>query len=155
MCSSDLHWGSEFNDQICKTQETIRDLMLAGGVDTIIGTHSHYVQEIAFDEQRGTVVAYSLGDLLGDGEKGGTNYSVLLDLQITKSGKTGEVKLTGCEYVPVFLVDEMADGGGMHLVRIREAVMAYENHFVDRVSPATYEAMKYALERIESRVTGK
>ena len=150
-----LHWGSEYNDQISKTQETIRDLMLAGGVDAIIGTHSHYVQEIAFDEQRGTVVAYSLGDLLGDGEKGGTNYSVLLDLQITKSGKTGEVKLTGCEYVPVFLVDEMADGGGMHLVRIREAVMAYENHFVDRVSPATYEAMKYALERIEARVTGK
>lgn len=150
-----LHWGSEYNDQISKTQEQIRDLMLAGGVDAIIGTHSHYVQQITYDEQRGTVVAYSLGDLLGDGEKGGTNYSVLLDLQITKSGKTGQVKLTGCEYVPVFLVDETKDGGGMRLVRIREAITAYENRFVDRVSESTYEAMKYALERVEARVTGK
>ena len=92
---------------------------------------------------------------MGNGEKGGTNYSVLLDLQITKSGKTGDVKLTGCEYVPVFLVDEMATGGAMRLVRIREAIMAYENNFVDRVSQTTYEAMKYAMERIEARVSGE
>lgn len=143
-----LHWGSRQAPQVSKSQEEIRDLMLAGGVDAIIGTHPYHVQPIAFDERRGTVVAYSLGDLLGE-----TNYSVLLDLQITKSGETGEVKLTGCEYVPVFLVDETADGGGMRLVRIREAITAYENHFVDRVSQTTYEAMKSAMKLIEDRVS--
>ncbi len=148
-----LHWGSEFNDKISDTQKEIQELLQAGGVDAIIGTHSHYVQQIIFDQQRGTVVAYSLGDLLGDGEKAGTNYSVLLDLEITKSGKTGAVKVTGCNYVPVFSVHE--DGGVMRLVRIREAITAYENNFVDRVSPEVYEAMKNALKRIEARVNGK
>ena len=147
-----LHWGSEYNDQISKTQLQIQELMLAGGVDAIIGTHSHYVQQILFDQQRGTVVAYSLGDLLSDGEKGGTNYSILLDLEITKNGRTGAVKLTGVDYVPVFLV---TDAGNYRLLRLREAMYAYENNFVDKVSSETYEAMKYAMERIEARVNGK
>ena len=147
-----LHWGSEYNDQVSKTQEQIRDLMLAGGVDAIIGTHPHYVQQIAFDKKQGSVVAYSLGDLLGDGEKAGTNYSILLDLEITKNGQTGEVKITAADHVPVFLADETATGGGLRLLRIREAMAAYENNFINRVSAETYAAMKSALERIEDRV---
>lgn len=145
-----LHWGSRQAPQISKTQEDIRDLMLAGGVDAIIGTHSAFVHQIEFDPQKGTVVAYSLGDLMGT-----ANGGILLDLQITKSGKTGEVKLTGCDYVPVYLVDETETGGSIRLLRIREAIMAYENRFVDRVSASTYEAMKSALQTIESRVNKK
>ena len=45
-----LHWGSEFNDQISKTQEKIVEIMADGGVDAIVGTHPHYVQKIGFDE---------------------------------------------------------------------------------------------------------
>ncbi len=144
-----LHWGSEYNDQISKTQASIEALMLAGGVDAIIGTHAHYVQQIRFAPEQGTVVAYSLGDLLGDGEKAGTNYSVLLELEITKSGQTGQVSITGCDYVPVFLAEEE---GQLRLLRIREAITAYENRFLGRVSQQTYEAMKLALQRIEARV---
>lgn len=147
-----LHWGSEYNDKISKTQQQIQELMLAGGVDAIIGTHPHYVQQVVYDQQRGTVVAYSLGDLLSNGEKGGTNYSILLDLEITKNSKTGAVKITGVDYVPVFLVAEM---GNYRLLRLREAMYAYENNFVSKVSAETYEAMKYAMERIEARVNGK
>jgi 2',3'-cyclic-nucleotide 2'-phosphodiesterase (5'-nucleotidase family) len=145
-----LHWGGREAPKITKSQTDIRDLMLAGGVDAIIGTHSAFVQQIEFDPQRGTVVAYSLGDLMGT-----ANGGILLDLQITKNGKTGEVKLTGCDYVPVYLVDETETGGSMRLLRIREALLAYENRFVDRVSAATYEAMKSTLQTIESRVNKK
>lgn len=35
-----LHWGSEYDSSVSKTQEEIRDLMLQGGVDVILGTHS-------------------------------------------------------------------------------------------------------------------
>ena len=144
-----VHWGSAQFDSISKTQETIRDLLLAGGVDAIIGTHPQYVQKINQDSQ-GRVVAYSLGVLMGDE----TNYSVLLDLEITKDGETGEVSISGYDYVPVFYADERETGGTVRLLRIREAITAYENNFVDKVSAETYEAMKTALERIEARVNG-
>ena len=147
-----LHWGSRESDKISKTQEQIRDLLLAGGVDAIIGTHPYYVQKVDFDAKWGTVVAYSLGDLLSDGKKGSTKYSILLDLEITKSSQTGSVKITGVDYVPVYHVME---AGNHRLLRIREAIYAYENNFLNKVSQETYEAMKYALERVEARVNGK
>ena len=148
-----LHWGSEYNDAISKTQDEIRDLMLASGVDAIIGTHSHYVQKVEYTD--GKVVAYSLGDLLGDGEKPGTNYSILLDLEIRKDGETGDVSISAVEHIPVFYADERETGGSVRLLRIREAMAAYENNFVDKVSKETYDAMKNALDRIEDRVKGK
>ena len=150
-----LHWGSEFNDQISKTQNKITDLMLQEGVDAIVGSHSHYVQQIKFDPAAGTLIAYSLGDFLGDGDKAGTNYSILLDIEITKNGATGETKVTGFDYTPIFIADETASGGSLRLLRIPEAITAYENRFLGSVSKETYEAMKSALNRVESRVNGK
>ena len=150
-----LHWGSEFNDQISTTQEEIRDLMYAQGVDAIIGTHPHYVQQMSLDPETGNFIAYSLGDFLGDGARSGSNYSVLLDLEITKSAATGETKITGYGYTPIFLLDETQSGGGMRILRIREAMSAYEHGFVGRVSEDTYNAMAHALERIEARVNGE
>lgn len=145
-----LHWGSEFNDQISATQKKIIKLMQEQGVDAIIGTHPHYVQQMGFDEETGVFVAYSLGDFLGDAEKAGTDYSVLLDLEITKDGKTGETKITGYSYTPIYQYESEE---GLRLLRIREAIAAYESSYIDSVSAEVYAAMKSALSRIEARVS--
>ena len=147
-----LHWGSEFNDQISKTQEKIVEIMADGGVDAIVGTHPHYVQKIGFDEKTGMLIAYSLGDLLGDGDKAGTDYSVILDMEITKDGNTGAVKISGYSYTPIYRYED--DAGNVRLLRIKEALTAYENRSINAVTAEDYEAMKTALSRIESRVNG-
>ncbi len=144
-----LHWGSEFNDQISKSQEKITALMQEEGVDAIIGTHSHYVQKMTFQQETGKFVAYSLGDFFGDGEKSGTNYSVLLDLEITKDGQTGKTKITDFTYTPIFIAREET---GTRLLRIREAMTAFENNSLGRVSQESYNSMKAALTRIEKRI---
>lgn len=145
-----VHWGSEFNDQTSKSQKKICTILQEEGVDAIIGTHPHYVQKMEFDPVSGNFVAWSLGDFYGDGEAAGTNYSVLLDLEITKDGTTGSTKVTGFDYVPIFL-DENEEGQ-LRLLRINEAISGYENRYLDRVSEETYKAMTSALERIKSRV---
>jgi len=147
-----LHWGSEFNDKISDSQKKIVKIMTGAGVDAIIGTHSHYVQQVTLDEKTNQLVAYSLGDLLGDADRAGTDYSVLLDVEITRDGKTGQVKITGFDYTPVFIADETATGGQLRVLRIKEAMAAYETNCVGCVSKETYEAMKYALSRIEDRI---
>jgi poly-gamma-glutamate synthesis protein (capsule biosynthesis protein) len=147
-----LHWGSEFNNQVSATQEKIRDLLLENGVSAIIGTHSHYVQKTVFNKEKGTVVAYSLGDLLGNADKPGTDYSILLDLEITKEGATGRTRITGLAYTPVYIADETATGHGIRILRIREAITAYESNFINCVSDESYAAMVSALAKIESRV---
>ena len=146
-----VHWGSEFNDTISKSQKKIVTLMQEHGVDAIIGTHSHYVQQMALNES-GQFVAYSLGDFFSDGKRAGSEYSVVLDLEITKNNTTGETKITGFTYTPIFSVHEEGKPG--RIMRIHEAVAAYENNFIDKVSAKTYNAMCYALQRIEARVAG-
>ena len=148
-----LHWGSEFNDTISKTQNTICTLMQENGVDAIIGTHSHYVQKMVFDREAGTFVAYSLGDFIGDAIRSGTEYSVVLELEITKDSITGETKITDFHYTPIFTVTEKDKP--LRVMRIHEAIAAYEVNFIDRVSQETYEDMKYALGRIEARIKAK
>lgn len=144
-----LHWGSEYNDVHNATQESIKNLMLSNGVDAIIGTHPHYVQQVTLN-QDGTFVAYSLGDLISDAERSGTEYSIVLDLEITRDNITGETKVTNYTYTPIFTATQ--EDGTLKVVRLREAIAAYEAGHVSRVTKEEYDKMVYALSRVESRV---
>ena len=148
-----LHWGSEFNDTISSSQNEICALLQENGVNAIIGTHSHYVQQMTFDEATGNFVAYSLGDFFGDAGRSGSEYSVVLDLEITKNNETGKTRITDFHYTPIF-TDAQKDAPP-RLLRIQEAMAAYNAGYIDRVSEDTYKAMEYALTRIESRITGQ
>ena len=147
-----LHWGSEYNEDISKSQEDIASLMIAEGVDAIIGTHPHLVHQIDFDEENGTLVAYSLGDFFGDGERGGTNYSIILDIEITKDYEEGTTRITDYSYVPIYTLAEDQCDGFRRVIRLEHAMSAYEMNFVDKVTDSCYENMKFALDRIIKRV---
>ena len=148
-----LHWGSEYNDDISDTQKSIVNLMKKQGVDVIIGTHPHTVQAIEYDELAGTLVAYSLGDFFGDASRGGTNYSIILDLEITKDSSTGTSKVTNYSYTPIYTVSEAESADGYRrVVRIDKTVEAWEENYLDKVSQSAKESMVYALDRIEARI---
>ena len=148
-----LHWGSEYNDDISDTQKSIVNLMKKQGVDVILGTHPHTVQAIEYDELAGTLVAYSLGDFFGDASRGGTNYSIILDLEITKDSSTGTTKVTNYSYTPIYTVSEAETAVGYRrVVRIDKTVEAWEENYLDKVSQSAKESMVYALERIEARI---
>ena len=151
-----VHWGSENNDTISSTQESIVKLMQKNGVGLIIGTHPHLVQEVKYDETAGTLVAYSLGDFFGDAARGGTNYSIILDVEITKDPEKGTCRVTGYSYTPIYTVtgSQSADGF-QRVVRIEQAMQAYEGNFVDKVTSACYSDMAYSLKRIASRTSGQ
>lgn len=151
-----VHWGSENNDTISKTQESIITLMKKNGVGLILGTHPHLVQEIAYDQTAGTLVAYSLGDFYGDGSRSGTNYSIILDIEITKDSDKRTTKVTGYSYTPIYTVtgSQSADGY-QRVVRIEQAMQAHDGNFVDKITDDCYKDMTYSLTRIADRTSGK
>ena len=150
-----LHWGSENNDQISKTQTQIAELMMKNGVDVILGTHPHLVQQIELNEKNGTLIAYSLGDFFGDATLGGSNYSVILDVEVTKDADLKTTKVTNYSYIPIYTTKEAEGDGYRRVVRTKEAMYAYENNYVDKVTADCYTAMKKSLERIEKRISGE
>lgn len=147
-----LHWGSEYNDNISDSQENIVSFLQNQGVGAIIGTHSHLVHQIKYDELTGFLVAYSLGDFFGDGSRGGTNYSIILDLEITKDEAARTTRVTDYSFTPVYILGENECDGNRRVVRIRETMAAYDVNFVDKVTASAYESMKTALDRINERV---
>ena len=147
-----LHWGSEYKDAISDSQESLVSLFQEYGVDAIIGTHSHFVQRIDFDEETGSLVAYSLGDLVGDAAHSGSQYSMILDLEITKNTRNGKAQIAGFTYTPIYTVSENST---VRVVRIEEAMTAYEDSFIKKVSDSIYEDMSYALTRLQSRIAGE
>jgi poly-gamma-glutamate synthesis protein (capsule biosynthesis protein) len=146
-----LHWGSEYNDNVSQSQEDIVALLQERGVDAVIGTHPHFVHKMTYDPETGNFVAYSLGDLISDAARAGTEYSVILNLEITKTGDS--TKITGFSYTPIFTVAER--GSTLRTVRVAESMTAYDLSHINRVQLTTYDAMDYALGRIEARVKGE
>ena len=151
-----LHWGSEFNDAISDTQTKIASLMKKNGVDVIIGTHPHLVQQMEYDEATGFFCAYSLGDFFGDGNRSGTAYSIILDLEITKNYDTGETRVTNFDYTPIYTLQETdCPDKQRRVVRLETAMTAYDINFVDKITESCDENMQYSLSRIVSRINGE
>ena len=149
-----LHWGSEYNDDISKSQKSIVSLMQKEGVDVIIGTHPHTLQPIVFDDAAGTLVAYSLGDFFGEADRGATNYSVILDIEITKDANAGITRVTNYSYTPIYTVreGEVVGNKDRRVVRIEKALEAYEDNFLDKITESTAAGMQKAMTRIPERM---
>ena len=112
-----LHWGSEYETSISDTQKDIRDLLFKNGVDVILGSHSHVVSpmemvtvETTEGEKKECFVAYSLGNFFSDmSSKQYAMESVILNLEFTKSGETGETTISNVNYTPLYILDQGAD----------------------------------------------
>lgn len=140
------HWGSEYDQQISKTQVQIRDLMFKNGVDVILGSHSHIVGPMeehqvktADGEEKTCFVAYSLGNFISAMNEAGTQESVILNLEFTKDGETGLTTISDISYTPLYILDrdEEADVR-FEILPIRNALsagifQAYETELNDAI----------------------
>ena len=154
-----VHWGSEYNDDISSTQNSIVSLMQKRGVDVILGTHPHTLQPIVYDQDSGNFVIYSLGDFFGDAARGATNYSIILDLEITKDATTGVTRVTDYSYTPIYTLrdgpgykETQGDTNYYRVVRVDAARAAHDGNFLDKTTDTVDAAMEYALQRVEERI---
>ena len=132
-----LHWGSEYDREISQTQRQIQSIMLEGGVDVILGAHSHLVGEVETGQDG--LTAFSLGNLLSVDSQSGTNQGVVLRLEFTMEEEGA--KLTSWQYDPVYL-------SGTTLVNTNDAIALYESGYVDRVSQELYELLCRSRDQI-------
>ena len=125
-----LHWGEEYNLEVKDTQKEIRDLMFKNGVDVILGSHTHIVGpmetvkvETTDGKTKNCFVAYSLGNFISSMSKDYTRETVILNLEFTKSGKTGETTISDISYTPLYILDrgEGADRR-FEVLPIRDAI---------------------------------
>lgn len=109
-----VHWGSEYESVASSSQEDVADLLFEGGVDVILGSHSHIVgpmekRTVTVDgEDKEVFVAYSLGNFLSAMERDNqpqVKESVILNLEFTKDSGTGKTTISNIDYVPLYIFD--------------------------------------------------
>lgn len=107
-----VHWGSEYDAAVSASQEEIAELMCKNGVDVILGSHSHIVGpmktiqvETTDGEKKECFIAYSLGNFYTSKFLDYTQESLILNLEFTKSGVTGDTTITKINYTPVYILD--------------------------------------------------
>lgn len=149
-----VHWGSEYDPTVSESQEEIRDLMFRNGVDVILGSHSHIVGpmemvevETTEGEKKTCFVAYSLGNFISSMTKQYTQESVILNLQFTKDGKTGDTTITDVSYTPLYILDR---GEGADK---RYEVLPIRNAISSDIFEAYEPVMNAALENINNHAT--
>ncbi len=96
------HWGKEYATESNKHQQYWQEKLYSLGVDIVIGTHPHVVQEIDVDYENGNIdrlTAYSLGNYISNMSKKFTRIGLALEISVIRNPQ-GKIQIT--DYNPIW-----------------------------------------------------
>ncbi len=107
------HWGTENSHEISDYQEEYTQLFCELGVDIVIGTHPHVLQDVEWvtDEESGnkTLVYYSLGNFISHQIELDQLCGGMAEIKIEKHN--GEIEITTAKLVPIVCHYSKNDAG--------------------------------------------
>ena len=153
-----MHWG-DVNSSIANTQQKeLANFLFQNGVDFILGSHPASLQPMEVrknEEGKNVFIAYSTGNFISSSKYSYSNIEMILNIEVTKRGETGETRLSKVTYEPVYLWDRGESAAERFiLLNIKEEVAAYERGNTSRMDEQTYKELVQALQDIE-RLIGK
>ena len=112
-----MHWGNEYQRDPSSVQKDLADFMLNKGVNIILGSHPHVIQNFKTLEYGGdnVFVAYSMGNFIsnqrletleGDYGRQKSQYSedgVIINFEIEKNGITGKTEIKSVNFIPTWV----------------------------------------------------
>ena len=126
-----MHWGIEYSQNPSKEQERLAALLFENGADLILGSHPHVLQKMEKRQitlkdgtQKDGFIIYSLGNFISGQVKNYTKQSAILDIGITKNGKTGKMSIDKINYTPIY----MSKIGKYKLLDIENEISKYEQN---------------------------
>ena len=96
-----MHWGWEYQLKSDKIQHKWANFLISNGIDLIIGSHPHVVQEVEFKVDCGKFVPifYSLGNFVSNQRERHRNGGILAKIEINPKVKN----ISTVSYLPFFV----------------------------------------------------
>lgn len=97
-----IHWGEEYKTHANITQEMLANFFAKIGVDLIIGSHPHVVENFDYVYKADSTkvpVFYSLGNMISNQSKRNTNGGILAKVSIDIKSR----KVLNCNYIPFYV----------------------------------------------------
>ncbi|MEG1981395.1 MAG: CapA family protein [Clostridia bacterium] len=168
------HWGIEYDMYPSEVQKELAKWLFENtDINAIVGHHPHVAQPIEEvivnrnGEEKKGIVAYSLGNFIGDqnamqtsytkssGEKTDifTNSGLIASFTIEKSNKTGIPEIKSVNYTPTYIDKNNGDSGKTYrILSVNTAISDYLAGTDRKVSKEDYDKLLKIKTRYEKMI---
>lgn len=148
-----MHWGDMYSNEVSEGQRKIADFLVDNGVTLIIGTHPATVQPMEIrqnKEGKNVLVAYSLGNFCSSIVEYNAKVELILNIELRKSGETGEVFLRKVDYTPLYMLDNgTASENRYEIIDMKNAAFQYASG-KGTITRNTYNKLISGLDLLEN-----
>lgn len=160
LISVNMHWGNEYRLSPTTEQKNLADFLFENGADIILGSHPHVLEPMekrTITLEDGTTkdgfLIYSLGNFVSAQTKQYTNYSIILNLKITKHGE-GNITIDDVAYTPIYVENRGASvDERFKILDIKKSISAYEAGDTS-ISKTLYNKLVTALNTADKVLAG-
>lgn len=148
-----MHWGDAYSTKPNKEQQNIAKFLVEKGADMILGNHASAVQKMEVmqsPEGKNVLVAYSLGNYISGETMDISKIELVLNIELRKSGETGEVVLSKVDYTPIYVLDRGTKAENRYeLIDMKGTAKAYAEGNKKIVNKETYNKLVEGLKKLE------
>lgn len=148
-----MHWGDAYSTKPNKEQQNIAKFLVENGADMILGNHASAVQKMEImqnSEGKNVLVAYSLGNYISGETMDISKIELVLNIELRKSGETGEVMLSRVDYTPIYVLDNGTKAENRYeLIDMKGTAKAYAEGNKKIVNKSTYNKLVDGLKKLE------
>ena len=148
-----MHWGDAYSTKPNKEQQNIAKFLVENGADMILGNHASAVQKMEVmqsPEGKNVLVAYSLGNYISGETMDISKIELVLNIELRKSGETGEVVLSEVDYTPIYVLDRGTKAENRYeLIDMKGTAKAYAEGNKKIVNKETYNKLVEGLKKLE------
>lgn len=148
-----MHWGDAYSTKPNKEQQNIAKILVENGADMILGNHASAVQKMEVmqsPEGKNVLVAYSLGNYISGETMDISKIELVLNIELRKSGETGEVVLSKVNYTPIYVLDRGTKAENRYeLIDMKGTAKAYAEGNKKIVNKETYNKLVEGLKKLE------
>lgn len=154
-----VHWGTEYVRSYNNNQKTWADFMVAEGVDLILGSHPHVIQEAEYRvlDDRKAFVAYSTGNFISNQRQESLpddpvqiEDGVILNVKIKKSAETGKTTIEDVSYIPTWVYRGKQQGKSTYTYKVLP-IMEYieSDDYPDSIKDRMRRSYKDTMSKLE------
>ncbi len=149
-----IHWGDAISFTVNQEQKDIADYLVDNGVDVIIGAHPSVVQPMEVrknKEGKNVFIAYSIGTYISNLSDEDSRTELVLNIELRKSGKDGEIYLNKVDYTPIYVLDNGEGAQNRYeLIDMKSVASDYTSGNQAGITRETYDKLIRAIKMLDT-----
>ena len=151
-----MHWGDAMTEKISEEQRKIADFLVDNDVNMILGSHPSVVQPMEVRKNKdgkNVFIAYSIGTYISTLSSEEAKTELVLNIELRKSGKDGEIYLNKIDYTPMFMLDNGTDAQDRFcLVEMKSTIDSYSEGNTQGITRENYDKLVTGLKKLNEKL---